>query len=753
MLAENRRQAKQRQKEKKKAKKLAKKAPNNQQQETAAKDEQAEQPVLDENANKQVSSPPSSNSSKSPSPVPADRISRSVSPVVMVGETQRSVMEASEERVPPVPSAPSHVQTSQDPIRAQLKIDTVQLKPMVEKAAEKRYSPKEKAMLRTEHRKEAMSKPPSSNSLQSGNVYENNEGWSSATSRRGQQPRQRGGRSFRDRDRRNASGTAPAAVAETQVPMTTEKSHEVFGWKEVKRKSNKLFVPSNVIARVIGRGGHNINAIRESSGAHIEVDKQQKSQNERERVVTLRGPPDAMNAAILMINGLINEADKPVEEIITKVKGVRILKQENTCAERPRAGSKEPAKFPEVTVWPQPAATGGKQQSAKKTGKEGGARVTTTSAPAITTVAYSQVNFSTATATVAAGKAMPKTIEASKPQPASEYSPFATPNVWNQNKSTNSAHTPAKMNFASVVAHGVASVPSVVTTIVPSIAADSMTPAKAPGYRTAACGSPQLQQTAANATSALATPFATHQQPHSIQFSPTIAPPNKPSPNTSSGGSQSDPSPRSASTAGLTPSVARLFNSPALIAASAAIPSISVADVSPVTQTNVSSGSIYQTQSQPAPRNLFQSTAAMNHSPAPPESPPLPLGRLGMGLVDSIQQPSSTFVAPRPASASPVMSGKILTGGVDPLAVGSGRSSAQSAHFHATGNYGNGPTAPSASFSPPTTSAQSVDRNHVFAWGDALGLGSQSNAFGEKIEKRSWLRKSHETHFNISQKI
>ena len=45
-------------------------------------------------------------------------------------------------------------------------------------------------------------------------------------------------------------------------------------------RSKKVSVPSNAISRVIGRSGCNINAIREVSGAHIEVDKP-KGQGDR----------------------------------------------------------------------------------------------------------------------------------------------------------------------------------------------------------------------------------------------------------------------------------------------------------------------------------------------------------------------------------------------------------------------------------------------------------------------------------------
>ena len=50
-------------------------------------------------------------------------------------------------------------------------------------------------------------------------------------------------------------------------------NREDAGWKEVVRKSKKVIVPANAISRVIGRGGCNINAIREMSGAHIEEKK------------------------------------------------------------------------------------------------------------------------------------------------------------------------------------------------------------------------------------------------------------------------------------------------------------------------------------------------------------------------------------------------------------------------------------------------------------------------------------------------
>ena len=70
--------------------------------------------------------------------------------------------------------------------------------------------------------------------------------------------------------RSNAAGGAAGQAATANAV-----NREDAGWKEVVRKSKKVIVPANAISRVIGRGGCNINAIREMSGAHIEVEKLQ----------------------------------------------------------------------------------------------------------------------------------------------------------------------------------------------------------------------------------------------------------------------------------------------------------------------------------------------------------------------------------------------------------------------------------------------------------------------------------------------
>ena len=66
-----------------------------------------------------------------------------------------------------------------------------------------------------------------------------------------------------------------ASSGSAQTASGNPVNREDAGWKEVVRKSKKVIVPANAISRVIGRGGCNINAIREMSGAHIEVEKLQ----------------------------------------------------------------------------------------------------------------------------------------------------------------------------------------------------------------------------------------------------------------------------------------------------------------------------------------------------------------------------------------------------------------------------------------------------------------------------------------------
>jgi ankyrin repeat domain-containing protein 17 len=102
-------------------------------------------------------------------------------------------------------------------------------------------------------------------------------------------------------------------------------------WKEVVRKpttatsvpsasSNieikKIQVPLNAISRVIGRGGSNINAIRAATGAHIEVEKQGKTQVDRS--ITIKGVPDATKLAHNLISTLVKDPDADILSMLPR---------------------------------------------------------------------------------------------------------------------------------------------------------------------------------------------------------------------------------------------------------------------------------------------------------------------------------------------------------------------------------------------------------------------------------------------------
>uniref|UniRef100_A0A914WYR6 K Homology domain-containing protein n=1 Tax=Plectus sambesii TaxID=2011161 RepID=A0A914WYR6_9BILA len=191
------------------------------------------------------------------------------------------------------------------------------------------------------------------------------------------------------------------------------------GWREVdtaRRRSNKLTVSSSAIARVIGRGGQNINAIREATGAHIEVEKQQPKKEQQDRLITIRGSADATRHAVLMINGLIMDNDAPVADVIKKVRdkeqaaGQQAASQQQqrppnqptpTDAQNIAVSKKQGGGAFDVSVWSSSAGGDGRRMSIDQQ-------------PPLASSANS-------TTTVTASSS-----------PAADYSPFATPNVWLQ---------------------------------------------------------------------------------------------------------------------------------------------------------------------------------------------------------------------------------------------------------------------------------------------------------------------------------
>ncbi|XP_030046487.1 ankyrin repeat domain-containing protein 17 isoform X2 [Microcaecilia unicolor] len=114
------------------------------------------------------------------------------------------------------------------------------------------------------------------------------------------------------------SGPSPLSSPNGKLTIASPKRGQKReeGWKEVVRRSKKVSVPSTVISRVIGRGGGNINAIREFTGAHIDIDKQKDKTGDR--IITIRGGTESTRQATQLINALIKDPDKEIDELIPK---------------------------------------------------------------------------------------------------------------------------------------------------------------------------------------------------------------------------------------------------------------------------------------------------------------------------------------------------------------------------------------------------------------------------------------------------
>ncbi|XP_076823769.1 ankyrin repeat domain-containing protein 17-like isoform X2 [Clavelina lepadiformis] len=119
------------------------------------------------------------------------------------------------------------------------------------------------------------------------------------------------------------------------------------GWKEVTTRkygssnaAKRIMVSSNLISRVIGRAGVNINAIREVTGAHIDIDKQRKGG--QERTVTIKGASEAIKHAHQLITSLIKEdrTDHEISDIIAKAHAQAAQ----------NAAAKQPVHKPTMTV-------------------------------------------------------------------------------------------------------------------------------------------------------------------------------------------------------------------------------------------------------------------------------------------------------------------------------------------------------------------------------------------------------------------
>ncbi|KAJ8408895.1 hypothetical protein AAFF_G00247130 [Aldrovandia affinis] len=108
--------------------------------------------------------------------------------------------------------------------------------------------------------------------------------------------------------------SSPSSKMNLTSPKRGQKRED--GWKEVVRRSKKLSVPASVVSRIMGRGGCNITAIQDVTGAHIDVDKQKDKNGER--MITIRGGTESTRHAVQLINALIQDPAKELEDLIPR---------------------------------------------------------------------------------------------------------------------------------------------------------------------------------------------------------------------------------------------------------------------------------------------------------------------------------------------------------------------------------------------------------------------------------------------------
>ncbi|XP_074613505.1 ankyrin repeat domain-containing protein 17-like [Acropora palmata] len=115
--------------------------------------------------------------------------------------------------------------------------------------------------------------------------------------------------------------TTSATTKISSLPSPKKGKRHEDGWKEVIRRSKKMAVSSSVISRVIGRGGCNINAIRETTGAHIDIDtNRQKATGSC--IVTIKGPPDATRQAHQLIQALVKDPECDINDVLPRKKPI-----------------------------------------------------------------------------------------------------------------------------------------------------------------------------------------------------------------------------------------------------------------------------------------------------------------------------------------------------------------------------------------------------------------------------------------------
>ena len=129
--------------------------------------------------------------------------------------------------------------------------------------------------------------------------------------------------SRQQRATQSAASQKTSATSSTVSAVTTgvKKTRSGTGTRskedDPSRKCQRIAVPAKAISRIIGRAGCNINAIREATGAQVDLDK---LKNSSDAVVTIRGNADASRIAHDLVVALIRESDKDIEQLIPQMK-------------------------------------------------------------------------------------------------------------------------------------------------------------------------------------------------------------------------------------------------------------------------------------------------------------------------------------------------------------------------------------------------------------------------------------------------
>ncbi|KDN48495.1 hypothetical protein K437DRAFT_255466 [Tilletiaria anomala UBC 951] len=84
---------------------------------------------------------------------------------------------------------------------------------------------------------------------------------------------------------------------------------ELVAYEQENNNVSMLKVSSKAVARILGRGGVNINQIRDDTGTQIDIDRDEASKDAELTTINIRGSKKAIEAAKKEINAIVSEVD------------------------------------------------------------------------------------------------------------------------------------------------------------------------------------------------------------------------------------------------------------------------------------------------------------------------------------------------------------------------------------------------------------------------------------------------------------